>query len=159
MQKKIIYNPLAKDDLQYIGKITTGTVATAAATADKEVTIAGYTPTAGDVLCITYTLGTSAGSPTLNINGGGKISIYLGSTAASATTHSVGANGEIMYYYDGTNLQMFGSMRTSDNDIAKITTLNKIGSYDNYAILDNGYKYTFNRNASNVITSVTKEEI
>lgn len=93
-----------------------GTVATASATVAKEVTIAGYTPTAGDILCITYTLGTSAASPKLAINGGSAIPIYLGSTAASAVTHTVGANGEVMYLYDGTNLQMFGSMRTSDAD-------------------------------------------
>lgn len=109
---------LSASEIQATGfpRIIKGTVATAAATVAKEVTIAGYTLTAGDMFCITYTLGNTVGSPTLSVNGGDAISIYLGSTAASTTTHTVGANGEILYYYDGTNFQMFGSHRTADSD-------------------------------------------
>lgn len=101
---------------RWLHPVANGTCATAAATVAKEVTIANYTLTAGDILCITYTSGTTAAAPTLAVNGGSAIAIYLGSTAASAVTHTVGANGEIFYYYDGTNFQMFGSMRTSDAD-------------------------------------------
>lgn len=111
-----ILDEYREDDSTGLPHIIRGTVATAAATAAKEVTIAGYTLTAGDILCITYTLGTTVGSPTLNVNGGGALSIYLGSTAANAVTHTVGANGEIFYYYTGSEYQMFGSMRTTDAD-------------------------------------------
>lgn len=54
--------------------------------------------------------------------------------------------------------QLVDKKYVDDNDIAKITELNKTANYSNYAITDNGYKYTFNR-TDNVITSITKEEI
>lgn len=111
------YQHITTAEKAQFGKIIyRGTVETASATAAKEVTIAGYTPTIGDILCLRYTLGTSAASPTLSINGGAAAAIKLGSTAASAVTHTVGANGEIKYCYDGAEWQMFGSMRTSDAD-------------------------------------------
>lgn len=106
----------AAEKAQFGKIIHFGTVETAAATAAKEVTIADYVPAQGDILCLKYTLGTSASSPTLSINGGPATAIILGSTLASVVTHTVGANGEIKYCYDGTEWQMFGSMRTSDSN-------------------------------------------
>lgn len=52
--------------------------------------------------------------------------------------------------------QLVDKKYVDDNDIAKITTLDKTANYANYAILDSGWKYTFNR-TNNIITSITKE--
>jgi hypothetical protein len=118
---KIVKNPVHKQKLQYVS--TAADIMkflvceTAAATAAKVITTTdGYAPTAGDIICVRYTLGTTASSPTLNINGGGAKAIKLGGTAASATTHTITAGGECKYCYDGTEWQMFGSMRTTDSD-------------------------------------------
>lgn len=54
--------------------------------------------------------------------------------------------------------QLVDKKYVDDNDIAKITTLDKTANYANYAVLDSGWKYTFNR-TDNIITSVTKELI
>jgi hypothetical protein len=54
--------------------------------------------------------------------------------------------------------QLVDKKYVDDNDIAKITTLDKTANYANYAIVDSGWKYTFNR-TDNIITSVTKEAV
>ena len=77
-------------------KIVTATINTAAATAAKTCTIADYTPAVGDILMLTFLSGNSVSSPTLNINGLGAKNIVLGSTNASATTLTLGANGVAM---------------------------------------------------------------
>lgn len=161
MEKEIVFNPLHSEQLQYTSKVTTGTVATAASTAAKEVTIAGYTPAAGDVLAITYTLGdTSSSTTTLSINGSAPISIKLGSTAASTTTHSIGAGGTVMYYYNGTNLQLFGSMRTSDSDTMQAVyhNVNKVAGVDitRYKIVMEGSDNKFYPLSVGDTTSLTK---
>lgn len=54
--------------------------------------------------------------------------------------------------------QLVDKKYVDDNDIAKITTLNKTANYANYAIVDSGWKYTFNRTGT-IITSITKEAV
>ncbi|OJV40826.1 MAG: hypothetical protein BGO29_14755 [Bacteroidales bacterium 36-12] len=98
-------------------KIITATIGTAAATAAKTCTIADYTPAVGDILMLTFTLGNSVNTPTLNINGGGAKNIVLGSTNASTITLTLGANGVAMLAVAPNNTyQLFGSYRTSDSD-------------------------------------------
>ncbi len=90
---------------------------TASATAAKVVTIQGYTLTSGDIFAVKFTLGSSVSTPTLNVNGIGAKNIRLGSTNASTTTMSIGTNGIVLMYYDGTYFQLLGSHRTSDSTI------------------------------------------
>jgi hypothetical protein len=101
--------------------VVSGVCSTASATVAKVVTISGYTPTPGDILAITFTNGNSAVSPTLNINGTGAKNIKLGSTNASTTTMTVGANGCVLMYYTGTSFQLMGSHRTSDATVPVAT--------------------------------------
>ena len=101
--------------------VVSGVCSTASATVAKVVTISGYTPTPGDILAITFTNGTSASTPTLNINGTGAKNIRLGSTNASSTTLNVGAGGVVMMYYTGTHYQLMGSHRTSDSTVSAAT--------------------------------------
>lgn len=101
--------------------VVSGVCSTSAATAAKVVTISGYTPTPGDILAITFTNGTSASTPTLNINGTGAKNIRLGSTNASSTTLNVGAGGVVTMYFTGTHYQLMGSHRTSDSTVSAAT--------------------------------------
>lgn len=112
----------AEDDLIPKGQVDTavatrqpvplaGTIATPAATAAKTVTLDApndsYTPQAGDVFFLTWTLGTSASSPTLNINNTAAkpISSPNGTTNASI---NVAANMKTMLFYDGTTYWSYG---------------------------------------------------
>lgn len=111
------YQHLTAEEKAQFGKIIHfGTCTTASATVAKEVTIAGYTPSLGDIICITYTLGSTASAPTLSINGGSAINIQLNGINANTTVHTIVANAEVKYCYDGTYWQMFGSQRTSDSN-------------------------------------------
>lgn len=101
--------------------VVSGVCSTASATVAKVVTISDYTPTPGDILAITFTNGNSAPTPTLNINGTGAKNIKLGSTNASTTTMTVGANGCVLMYYTGTSFQLMGSHRTSDATVSAAT--------------------------------------
>ncbi|ASZ74684.1 hypothetical protein KHO57_gp220 [Mycobacterium phage Phabba] len=86
-------------DLKQRGFVT-GTVSTAAATAAKAVTIAGYTPQAGDWLLLTFTLGNSVASPTLAVNGGTAWPLRGGGDGSSANVQMV-ANQVIPFYFTG----------------------------------------------------------
>lgn len=82
-----------------------GTCSTAGATAAKEVSVSGYTETAGACVLITFAnKNTVAGALTLNINSGGAKSIlHADGTAVSATNPAYFiANCPIQFCYDGT---------------------------------------------------------
>ena len=104
-------------DSVYQRNIVDVTCDTASATAAKTLSIPGYTLENGDMLAVKFTLGSAVSNPTLNINGTGAINVRLGSTNASTTTMTVGANGVVLMYYDGTYFQMLGSHRTSDSTV------------------------------------------
>jgi len=98
-------------------------VATAAGTAAKVGTTTGgsYSPTAGDILSVTFSNANTANNPTLNIDSSGAVSILLGNLNPTA----VGLAGtKVMMWYDGTAYQLFGSQRNSDANTtyAEITT-------------------------------------
>lgn len=108
------------DNVKQQPAIITGTCATAAATAAKTLTLDSpwdaYTPVAGDFLLIAYTLGQSASSATLNVNALGAKSVYLQGAAANNIGHKTAANGELLYYFDGTNYNLVGSQQQVDSN-------------------------------------------
>lgn len=91
----------------------TGTVATAAATQAKTVTLdspwSSNTPATGDWFLITFTLGLNVQNPTLNINGSGAKAIKQPSGSSDQYSTYVAAGFSELYRYDGTNYQMIGS--------------------------------------------------
>jgi hypothetical protein len=91
-------------------KVVNLTVSTAAATLAK-TTAESVTFEENTVYIIKFTLGNSVSSPTIN-----GINIRLGTTNASTTTFSIGANTVVPMYYNATNnvMQITGSYRTDD---------------------------------------------
>ncbi|HOY80590.1 MAG TPA: hypothetical protein PLB92_00485 [Rhodoglobus sp.] len=90
-------------------RIVTGTVATAAATAAKTVTLdspwASYTPVAGDMIALTYTSGQSANAAAVAINGGSAIAVRSPAGSTANTWHNIESGGVLLYRYDGTYLR------------------------------------------------------
>lgn len=126
----------------------TGTVATAAATAAKTVTLNSpwnaITPAAGDIFLLAYTLGQTASSATVAINGGSAIAVRIANAAATNVSHTTAANGVMMYYYDGTYLHLIGSQRNSDLDtnttyVDTPTTYNTVASTSQAAAVNTAY--------------------
>jgi hypothetical protein len=93
-----------------------GLCTTAAATVNKTLTIAGYTPTIGDYIAINYSLGSSAAAITLNISGTGLKAVRMNNVAHTAVFGTYTAGATILYYYDGTYYQQIASQRTTDTD-------------------------------------------
>jgi len=98
--------------------IITATSSTASTTAAKVATTAGgsYTPTAGDVLMVTFSNGFAVSTPTLNIDGSGAKNIRIGSSNVSTTFLSIsaGTTFTLPLFYDGTYYQMYGSQLNTD---------------------------------------------
>ena len=98
-------------------KFMTGTVATAASTAAKTVTLdapwASYTPAAGDWFYITFTNGNSVASPTLAINGSTARSIATSNGQTSSSNVSPMAGYGLLLYFDGTRLIMTGAAKNT----------------------------------------------
>lgn len=92
------------------------TTATAAATAAKAATVAGYTPAAGDFIRIVFTLGNSASSATLSINAGTAYPLRIANATATNIATTTAANGFLFVYFDGAAYHLFGSNRNSDTD-------------------------------------------
>src|SRR5690606_22531503 len=92
-------------------------VTTAAGTAAKigTTTDGDYSPTAGDIIRVTFSNGNTANSPTLNIDGSGAKNIRLGNTAANNVSLPSTAT-QIFLWYDGTSYQLFGSQRNTDSN-------------------------------------------
>lgn len=83
--------------------VTTGT---AIGTAAKTTT--SVEPKPNTLVPIKFTNGNNAASPTVAFNGGSARSILLGGTAPGAAEITVGANGVVMFFFDGTALHQFG---------------------------------------------------
>ena len=101
-----------------------GTVATAAATAAKTVTISDYTLASGDILIVTFTNGNTVSTATLNVNGSGAKNIRIGNNNVTTVNFTLAAGATVALIYDGTNFQTTGSYRTTDSDTtySEITT-------------------------------------
>ena len=75
-----------------------GACATAAATAAKVVTLAGFTLVTGARISVKFTYANTAASPTLNVNGtGAKPIAKYGTTAVDANAWLAGAVAELVY--------------------------------------------------------------
>jgi hypothetical protein len=98
------------------------TTATAAATVAKAVT--GAEPAAGSLVVITFTAGNTAASPTVSFNGGTARPILLGGSAATAAEATVAANTEVVFHFDGTNLNMLGAQDNANTTYSAISQAN-----------------------------------
>lgn len=89
-----------------------GTSSTAAGTAAKVVTCEGFTLTAGNFIAVFFTVGSTAATPTLNVNSTGAVAIRVGGIAPSGTTNVLKwSSGTVLYFvYDGTYFRYLGSM-------------------------------------------------
>jgi len=88
--------------------------ATAAATAAKTATLAGYTLTPGDQIDVVLTNGNTATNPTLNINGTGALPIYLFTLQNTAPTNLLfGANSALSLVYNGTYYSLVSAISGS----------------------------------------------
>lgn len=97
-------------------KIYQATCATAAATVAKTITVTNWTPTSGDLLAVTFTLGSSVNSITLSVNGGTAYAIRINGISVNTTTHTLAANAVLLLFFDGTYWQSVGSQRVTDSD-------------------------------------------
>lgn len=87
-----------------------GTCATAAATAAKAVTLAGFALFVGATVTVRFDAGNTAASPTLNVNGtGAKAVVINGSAAPSAALAAMAAYATATFTYDGTYWRMSGT--------------------------------------------------
>ena len=95
---------------------------TAGATADKEVTINGFTPTIGGVFSVMFQNAFSASDPTLNVSNTGAKDLMLFGSALPAAF--VPAGTILTLTYDGTNYNVIGRL----NDITVKSTLESTDS-------------------------------
>lgn len=65
---------------------------------------------------MTYTLGTTAASASININATGAKAVRIGNAAATALGHTTTAGGSLMYRYDGTYFHLLGSQQQVDTN-------------------------------------------
>ena len=110
-------------------KFMTGTIATAAGTTAKTVTLNSpwdtYTPVAGDWFVFTFTLGQTASGPTIAINGGSALTIYTPQGSTSSSFLTLAATGTLLLYYNGTLLQTYG---TNAGEISTTNIVNTTSS-------------------------------
>lgn len=88
------------------------TVTTARTTAAKIGTTVGgsYVPQYGDKINVTFTLGCSVSTPTINIDGDGAKNIRLGGVNITTTLLSTGSTSVIIpMWYNGSAFELFGS--------------------------------------------------
>ena len=95
---------------------------TAGATADKEVTINGFTPTIGGVFSVMFQNAFSASDPTLNVSNTGAKDLMLFGSALPAAF--VPAGTILTLTYDGTNYNVIGRL----TDITVKSTLESTDS-------------------------------
>lgn len=84
---------------------------TAAATAAKAVSCAGFTLAAGSRITVRFTVTNTADSPTLNVSGTGAKAIRYRNAAIAAGT--LAANRTYGFVYDGTYFQLVGDIDTN----------------------------------------------
>lgn len=96
---------------------------TAAATAAKAVSCAGFTLAAGSRITVRFTVTNTADSPTLNVSGTGAKAIRYRNAAIAAGT--LAANRTYGFVYDGTYFQLVGDIDT--NTTYSLATATKDG--------------------------------
>ena len=108
------------DNVQQQPIIKTGITSTTAATTTKIVTLDApwdtYTPMAGDMFRVVYTLGTTVTGALLNINNSGAKAVRIQNTTANDLSHVTSANGGLFYYFDGSFYHLWGSQQQIDQN-------------------------------------------
>lgn len=90
-----------------------GTSSTDASTSIKVVTCAGFTLTAGAIIGIQFSTGSTASTPALDVNNTGTKSIYIGSTVVSSNNPLKWSTNTLLYFqYDGTYFKYIKSATT-----------------------------------------------
>ena len=90
-----------------------GTCSTAAGTAAKTVSLAGFTLVTGAIVTVKFTVTNTAANPTLNVNGtGAKAIMYRGSAISAGY---LAANRVYLFIYDGTDYELIGDINTDTN--------------------------------------------
>ena len=96
-----------------------GTCSTAAATAEKVVSLTGFTLATGARIAVKFTVTNTAASPTLNVNSTGAKEIYYRGAAISAGY--LAANRTYEFVYNGTQYDLIGDLDT--NTDTKVTAV------------------------------------
>lgn len=96
-----------------------GTCSTAAATAEKTVSIDGFQLENGAIIPIYFSYTNTATSPTLNINNTGAKAIYYNNAAIADRNADQVHSGVMTFMYDGTNYRIISEYNTD----AKVTVL------------------------------------
>lgn len=93
------------------GKITNryGTCGTAAGTAAKVVTLAGFTLFTGAEITVKFTNGNTAATPTLNVNGTGAKNVIINNSTTTTGKLDFPANTTATFTYNGSQWQFTGS--------------------------------------------------
>ena len=90
-----------------------GTCSTAAGTAAKTISLAGFTLVTGAIVTVKFTVTNTAANPTLNVNGtGAKAIMYRGSAISAGY---LAANRVYIFVYDGTDYELIGDINTDTN--------------------------------------------
>lgn len=144
-----------KTKLDYTN-IAYGTCTTAAATADKVITLNGnsnWSLTPGSVIVIKFSETNSANNPTLNVNSTGAKSVYYntGVLTSSSLSYAGYANRYITYVYDGTNYVFQGWSYDANSTYSNASlgqgyatcstaaaTVAKVASLSSYALTTGG---------------------
>ena len=141
--------------MSYVGKVKAGandypvvstgygTCTTAAATAEKAVTMANFdTLLEGVTIHVLFQNSNTAASPTLNVNSTGAKTIYIAGVSAPGTTASASwdANSVVSFTYDGTYWRMNDAVKAVRDDVASIVRLPAVSGSDNgkALLVDNG---------------------
>ena len=97
-----------------------GTCSTAAATAEKAVSVTGFTLETGAEVCVKFTVTNTASPVTLNVNSTGAKQIQYRGTAISAA--NIAANRVYRFVYDGTYYQLQGDINTDTTVTQNVST-------------------------------------
>lgn len=105
------------------GKMLYGTSSTAAATAAKTCSIAGFSLYTGVTVCVKFTNANTAANPTLNVSSTGAKAIYVNGAAMTSAYYWV-ANAAVTFVYDGTRWVVADSGALSKASAAAKTATN-----------------------------------
>jgi len=100
------------------------TSTTARTTAAKVGTTVGgsYTPTVGDQILVTFTLGIAVNAPTLNIDGSGAVNLSVGGVNVTTSLLSTGAVSVVIpLEYSGTHWLLEGSQLNTNTTYSEIS--------------------------------------
>ena len=127
-----------------------GTCSTAATTAAKAVTWAGFILTTGATILVKFSNANSASSPTLNVNSTGAKTIIYHNAALTSSLYYWSAGDVCEFVYDGTywvlmnvgNTDTWRGITDSYSGTSTTTSLSQKGANDLYNALLNGHATT-----------------